>query len=395
MLFEWSESVPWLQSALSGSDEVIQTSHEGLSLQGHVLVCGYGRVGQNIVKLLQSANYPVLVIDQDEQLIQGLRDAKIPYLYGNPASPNVLEKAQVTKATGMAIALPDPMNTRLCLKRSLELAPELDVIVQAENDKDIELLYQLGAKEVVQPEFEASLELSSHLLSGLGLPDAAIREQIAEIRTDHYLDLRAELPAEAIARNLRQAVKEMNSRWFTLEAPSPAIGLSLGQLDLRRLTGVTLMAIMRPGGEELDYPDQQTILQQADRLLVVGQTEELQAFEALITGEMNLPIINAACQWLPLPAQSQVVGKTLADLNLGRQYRVFVQAIRREGKLIRFPAGETRLQAGDSLLLFGAATDLPILESMMMATPLQLEQVAKQTEPIEAEPITIEVTIER
>lgn len=53
----------------------------------------------------------------------------------------------------MAIALPDPMSTRLCLKRSLQFSPDLDVTVMADRNQDLELLYHLGAKEVVRPEF--------------------------------------------------------------------------------------------------------------------------------------------------------------------------------------------------------------------------------------------------
>ena len=79
----------------------------------------------------------------------------------------------------MAIALPDPMSTRLCLKRALEIAPDLDIVVRANQGKDIELLYQLGAREVVQPEFEASLELSAHLLNGVGSALASHSERSA------------------------------------------------------------------------------------------------------------------------------------------------------------------------------------------------------------------------
>ena len=90
----------------------------------------------------------------------------------------VLERAGVNKARGMAIALTDSMSSRLCLKRSLELMPDLDVVVRANQDADIELFYQLEAREVVQPEFEASLELSAHLLNGLGLSSPVIQQEV-------------------------------------------------------------------------------------------------------------------------------------------------------------------------------------------------------------------------
>lgn len=356
-LFVWAEMVPWLKRYMERSDRAFEVAEE-LPLQNHVVVCGYGRVGRNIVRLLQDHRYPVTVIDQSEQAIQQLREAGIPYVYGNAASLHVLETAGVNQASGMAIALPDPMSTRLCLKRSLELAPELDVVVRAYQDRDIELLYQLGAREVVQPEFEASLELSTHLLVTMGLPLPLIQREMEQIRDSHYLDLRPERSSREVSRDLRVAAQDMSNKWYTLPQDSPLTGMTLEEADLRRLTGVSLMAIRRAEGEELDYPDSQTALEPGDRLLVVGESDELGAFDELAKGEMPVPTKALSCQWVMLSSNSPIVGKTLSDLNLSREYEVQVQAIRREGKFLRFPDGSADLQAGDRLLLCGTVTNL-------------------------------------
>lgn len=351
-LFMWADTVPWLKSLLEGSDLPIEVS-ENLILEQHVVVCGYGQVGQNIVRLLRDHNYPVLVIDQSEGRIQELREAGIPYIYGNAASLYVLEKAGVNTAKGMAIALPDPMSTRLCVKRSLELTPDLDIAVRANQDKDIELLYQLGVREVVQPEFEASLELSSHLLTSLGLPLPVIQREVQQIRNTHYQGLRSERPSYQVSRELKEAAQEIGNRWYPLPQDSPLIGMTLEETNLRRLTGISLMAIQRLGGEELDYPDAKSTLQIGDRLLIVGQPEELAAFDDLAKGKAAVPTENASCQWLLVPDSSPVIGKTLAELHIRRQFGVLVQAIRREGKFIGFPDGNSDLQVGDRLLLCG------------------------------------------
>ncbi len=351
-LFLWAEAVPWLKTLLEGSDMPLEVSEE-VPLQNHIVVCGYGKVGQNIVQLLREHSYPVLVIDQSEQRVQSLREAGIPYIYGNAASLHVLEKAGVNTAKGMAIALPDSMSIRLSLKRALELKPDLDIVVRANQDKDIELLYQLGAKEVVQPEFEASLELSSHLLTGLGMPLPVIQREVVQIRSSHYQEFRAERPSYQVSRELKEAAQDMGNRWYPLPEDSPLLGMTLEETNLRRLTGVSLMAIQRISGEEVDYPDAQTVLQEGDRLLVVGEQEELAAFDELAQGKVMVPTENASCQWLLVPESSQVVGKTLAELHIRRQFGVLVQAIRREGKFNGFPDGNSDLQVGDRLLLCG------------------------------------------
>ena len=351
-LFDWAETVPWLKRILDGSDEPLEVP-EHLPTQNHIVICGYGRVGRNIVQLLQSYKQPVVVIDQSEQRIQQLRDANIPYVYGNAASLHVLEAAGVTQARGLAIALPDPMSTRLCLKRALELAPELDTVVRATQEKDLELLYQLGAREVVQPEFETSIELSAHLLTGLGVPLPVIQREVQQIRSSRYLDFRPERLPEQVSRELKDAAQDMNSRWYPLPEESPLVGMTLEETDLRRLTGVSLMAIQRASGEEVDYPNATTKLEAGDRLLIVGEADELSAFGELANGKAAIPGGNTSCQWLLVPENSLVAGKTLAELHIRRQFGVLVQAIRREGKFISYPNGASDLQPGDRLLLCG------------------------------------------
>jgi len=356
-LLAWMETVPGLKQVLQRLDQP-QDISDAIPQTNHVVVCGYGQVGSNVVRLLRDHDCPVVVIDQSEQVIQKLRDDGIPYVYGNAASLHVLAAAGVDRASGIAIALPDPMSTRLCLKRSLELAPDLDAVVRAEQDKDIEMLYQLGAREVVQPEFEASLELSNHLLVGTGLASVLVQQEMTAIRNSHYLELRPERSQDDVSRDLQAAAQDLNNRWYNLPDPSPLQGLSLEEADLRRLTGVTLMAIRREAGEMVDYPEPGTPMMQGDRLLLIGEPDEITAFENLATGEAPVPTKNLSCQWVEVPPHSPAMGKTLADLDLSHLYGVQVQVIRRDGKFVRFPDGSADLQSGDRLLLCGTSDQL-------------------------------------
>ncbi len=161
-------------------------------LRGHVVVAGYGRVGQVIVKILLSQGYPVLVIENSEAAIQRLRMQRIPYLFGDADSEFVLEKAHLQTAKAVAIALPDPTSTRLLLRQVLQIVPKLDIIARSHKDQEIDLLTQMGAKEVVQPEFEAALEVGAQLLSSLGNPAAHIQAVLTAIRADRYASIRSE-----------------------------------------------------------------------------------------------------------------------------------------------------------------------------------------------------------
>ncbi|NJK41714.1 MAG: sodium:calcium exchanger [Acaryochloridaceae cyanobacterium SU_2_1] len=250
------------------------------ALAGHSVVAGYGRVGQTLVQMLRSQGHSVLVIENNEATLQTLRDQKLPYLYGDASSELVLRKSKLDRARGLAIALPDPMATRLTLKRALTLVPELDVTVRAHAIQEIDVLYQLGAKEVVQPEFEASLEMGIHVLLNLGDPLHQVQEIANTYRAGHYRDI---LPAQLSDRTspeLDLLGPDLLGKWYSLDAASPFIHISLAQANIRQRTGATIMAIQRKA-QLYRYPEAQTMLEIGDRILLVGTSQEHSKFEAL------------------------------------------------------------------------------------------------------------------
>jgi CPA2 family monovalent cation:H+ antiporter-2 len=160
------------------------------NLTDHVIVAGYGRVGQVLVNILQNRGYGVLVIENSEAAIQRLRQRQLPFVYGDADAEQVLDKTHLETAKALAIALPDPASTRLLLQRALARAPELDIIARSHTDAEIDLLTQMGAREVVQPEFEAAMELGAHLLHTLGEESQEILAVLEGIRGDRYRSIR-------------------------------------------------------------------------------------------------------------------------------------------------------------------------------------------------------------
>ena len=180
-------------------------------IENHVVVAGYGRMGQVIVKILRDRGHQVLAIENSEAAIQRLRHQGIPYIFGDADAELVLEKAHLEKATALAIALPDPVSTRLLLKRALSLAPNLDIVARCHQAQEMDLLSHLGASEVVQPEFEAALEMSSHLLTSVGESKSTIDLVIDANRTNRYLRVRSRKQAIAFSQSRSPANSKLAS----------------------------------------------------------------------------------------------------------------------------------------------------------------------------------------
>lgn len=277
-LEQWSLGDALLQA--KRSPHLTETREE---LVGHVVVAGYGRVGQTLMRMVYFQGYPILVIDNNEAALQILRERNIPYLFGDASSQLVLEKANLTQAKAMAITLPDPMATRLTLKRVLSLAPDLDITVRAHVNSEIDALYQLGAQEVVQPEFEAALEMGAHLLLKLGDSTFDVQQMVHRYRSGRYRDVLPERSQYWGASTLEAALEGLQRQWYVVHAHSPLLGQTLAQAQVRRLTGATVMAIEH-AKTLYRYPTGTALVQLGDRLLVVGNDQEHSAFAALLAG---------------------------------------------------------------------------------------------------------------
>lgn len=279
-LIQWLELIPWLNHWFTPVPRLFGLEER---LHNHVVVAGYGQVGQTLVRMLYFQGYPILVIDNNEGVLQTLREWQIPYLFGDASSLLVLEKANLHQSIAMAITLPDPVVSRLTLDRALSLAPDLDVTVRAHVKEEIEFLYQLGAKEVVQPEFEAALEMGAHLLLQLGDSAHAVQEVVQRYRTGHYREILPERATYWNLRNFELALEGLSHHWYEVHLESPLQGLTLGEANIRHQTGATVMAIDR-NRHFYPYPTGEMSIHLGDRLLVVGGPEEHQHFNALLKG---------------------------------------------------------------------------------------------------------------
>ncbi|MDJ0617877.1 MAG: cation:proton antiporter [Calothrix sp. MO_192.B10] len=330
-------------------------------LRDYVVVAGYGRVGQMIVSILQNQGHQVLVIENSEAAIKRLRQEKIPYVFGDADSELVLEKAHLHKATALAIALPDPASTRLLLKRALELVPEIDIVARSHQNTEIDILTQLGAKEVVQPEFEAALEMGAHVLAALGTSLPNIHSVIDTMRRDRYQNLRPEWGNRQLQVAIGNTTPELKREWVTLDANSPLVGMTLATADIRNLTGITIMAIQH-GNDVLYYPTPQTMLNSQDCLLAVGEPDELAAFHTLMMGRGT--IAGGYHHWVTVAANSSFIGKTVGDLDI--EYGINVQALRRQGKLKYGIDATMPLEPEDCILLQGESDRILSVAKLIM-----------------------------
>ncbi len=156
------------------------------AVQGHVILCGYGRVGRFVGDLLLSQEQPLAVIEYHRATVAELGRRGVPAIYGDASRRAILSAAGAERARLAVIALPDGASAATTVGELRRLNPSLKIIARAHQVEELHALYRAGADEVIYAEYEASLELLRHALLLLERAPPEVAALVAELRQGRY-----------------------------------------------------------------------------------------------------------------------------------------------------------------------------------------------------------------
>jgi CPA2 family monovalent cation:H+ antiporter-2 len=151
----------------------------------HIIICGYGRVGSWVGKALQEHEIPFVVIDYNQKIVQGLKDAGIAVIYGDPSEPEVMEVVCIRQAKAIVLALPDRVAQETLIAYTQSVAPGVKIISRVHKDEDWDKLKTLRVDKIIQPEFEAAVEIVRSIFISRGKNKEEIGELIRNLRVSH------------------------------------------------------------------------------------------------------------------------------------------------------------------------------------------------------------------
>ena len=253
---------------------------ESQFLQDHVVLSGFGRVGQTTAKFLQQAHIPYVALDMDIKRVKEAQQSGEPVFFGDSAKQNLMEATNIHRAKVAIITHHDHHAALKTLKTLTDIAPEIPIIVRTQDESHLQALFEAGATEVVPDTFEASIMLASHLLMMVGQPPSQVLKLTRQARQDRYSLLSGLYLGESDAMPFDHGQIGQVIQPFTLNPDAYAVGKTLGDLSKTPL-GVSIKSIKR-GSVRGDDPDQATTLRAQDVLIVQGLPESLEKFETLI-----------------------------------------------------------------------------------------------------------------
>jgi len=155
------------------------TEHDDVDEQGTVIIAGIGRFGQIVNRLVQSAGFSTVVIDNDLTTVQMMRKFGFRGFFGDPTRPDLLSAAGLDEAKVLVAAIDDPKSTVKLVAYARKARPDLHIIARARDRVHVYELYAAGADDIVRELFDGSLRAGRYALENLGLSDfeAAEAEQ--------------------------------------------------------------------------------------------------------------------------------------------------------------------------------------------------------------------------
>ena len=259
-------SSEWLQQSL----QMTTIARKSINANKHVIICGFGRSGQNLARMLEGEGIPYMALDLDPDRVRLAAAAGDSVVFGDAARLQALMAAGLARASAVVVTYVELQGALKVLSHTRAHAPHVPVIVRTQDDHDLEKLQAAGAAEVVPEAIEGSLMLASHALALVGVPMRRVIRIVQDQRDARYNLLRGYFHGAD-----DDTVDDMHERLssFTLPLGAKSIGKPLGHLALHAL-GVRVVNLRRSSGKSM-MPTDEVELQSGDTLVLSGPTENL------------------------------------------------------------------------------------------------------------------------
>jgi len=225
-------------------------------LKEHFILCGYGRVGEQIARKFKEEEIPFIIIDNRPECIARVEQTDYLYLQGDAASDEVLREAGIGQARGLVAAVGNDADNIYITLSARGLCPDLFIEARASGEEAETKLKRAGANRIVSP----------HRISGRRMAMLALRPAVVD-----FIDTVTHEPS-----------RELQLEDVGIGGNSSLVGLTMKAA--RSKTGIAILATRRKSGKLLTNPHDEEIIEDGDRLIVIGTKERLAALEEAFEG---------------------------------------------------------------------------------------------------------------
>jgi voltage-gated potassium channel len=225
------------------------------SLENHYIVCGFGRVGQQVCAQLHQDGQPFVVVEADEVLTDSAKEEGYAVVLGDAGEDQILLQAGISRATGLVAAVSNDAENLFVVLSARSLKQDLLIVARADTEQAVSKLLRAGANRVISP----------YSLGGRLIAQTLIRPDVVD-----FLDV------VLYDDSLKLFLEDL-----TVTRGCPLDQLTVGEARIRETTGANILGIKR-GGQVIVSPPSSTQLEQGDVLVALGTRQELTELGALV-----------------------------------------------------------------------------------------------------------------
>ncbi len=228
-------------------------------MRNHYIVCGYGRVGEQVAQELHTQGMPFVVVEQDPAVVERCERRGVPYVIGDATEDDTLRQAGIERARGLVAVLDTDADNVFVVLSARTLNPNLMIVARATTEDAERKLLKAGADRVVSP----------YLMAGYRIVSLLVRPNVI-----HFLDTALH------SQDLELWLEEIE-----IMPGSSLVGKTLGEAAIRTRTGANILAIIRPTEHRLIDWSPEVELRSGDILIVLGKKEQLEELARLAGDE--------------------------------------------------------------------------------------------------------------
>jgi CPA2 family monovalent cation:H+ antiporter-2 len=258
----------------------LEAANQALARREHVIVCGYGRVGQNVARVLEGEGFEFLALELDPVRVRSALAAGDAVMYGDAADEGVLKSAGLAHANAVVVSFSDTARSLAIVRAVRRLRSGLPVLVRTTDDTHLEELLAAGATEVVPETLEAALTLVANALHMLQVPPSRVIRTVGEIRRQRYQTLRSVIRRDPAGRTDESGGFREELHTVVLPPGAWSIGRTIREIRGRGAE-VSFTAVRRDGIVGRD-PDPEMTLREGDVVVLFGTPEAQEHAEAVL-----------------------------------------------------------------------------------------------------------------
>jgi CPA2 family monovalent cation:H+ antiporter-2 len=266
-------STDWLMQSLA----MTKIATKSINTESHVLICGYGRSGQNLARLLEQEGIPYMALDLDPDRVRQAAAAGHNVVFGDATRLQSLVAAGLSRAAAVVVTYPSTPSARKILRLTHEHAPRVPVVVRTIDDSSLDELQAAGATVIVPEAIEGSLMLASQALALVGVPMRRVIRLVQDQRVARYGLLRGYFHGAD-----DDSVDELELQRLlsvSLTADSASVGKTLAEsLTRGDMAAVTVVSVRRAHGRGVS-PSDDLVLEVGDTLVLSGRPQDLSRVE--------------------------------------------------------------------------------------------------------------------